>query len=508
MPLYDGRSAYELLAAMQGQTSQSSYDTVRAFWQTQHIGADFEQFWRRALHDGVLDGTAFGPIQVQLSQSGLPPPSAPTQPAGALELIFRPDHGVWDGRFANNGWLQELPRPLTSLTWDNAALIAPATAARLGLAQEDVVELRYHGRVVRAPVLVMPGHPDDAVTIALGYGRTRAGRVGSNTGFNAYAIRTSDAPWFGGGLELAKTADRHPLADTAHHFGMQGRDLLRVGTLADFRQNPHFATATEPAETAPKPPALVPGEDLPSLYPSHEYTGHRWGMSIDLNACIGCQACTVACQAENNIPVVGKQQVLISREMHWLKVDRYYEGDPSSPAAYFQPRPCMQCEKAPCELVCPVAATTHSAEGLNDMVYNRCVGTRYCSNNCPYKVRRFNFFQYADETTPVIKLLYNPDVTVRDRGVMEKCTYCVQRINAGNIEAEKAGQPIRDGAIKTACQEACPTQAIVFGDINDTSSQVAQLKASPLSYGMLAELDTQPRTTYLAKLRNPNAEIG
>ncbi|HRC77003.1 MAG TPA: 4Fe-4S dicluster domain-containing protein, partial [Kouleothrix sp.] len=287
------------------------------------------------------------------------------------------------------------------------------------------------------------------------------------------------------------------LALTQSHFGLEGRELLRVGTLDEYAHNPRFAS---------QPPG-TDADHPPSLYPEVPYTGHRWGMAIDLNSCIGCQACTVACQAENNIPVVGKEQVLMSREMHWLKVDRYYEGDAASPNTYFQPRPCMQCEKAPCELVCPVAATAHSAEGLNDMVYNRCVGTRYCSNNCPYKVRRFNFLQYSHTSTPVIKLHYNPDVTVRDRGVMEKCTYCVQRINAGRIEAEKAGRPIRDGEIKTACQQACPTEAIVFGDINDVGSQVARLKESPLSYGMLAELGTQPRTTYLARLRNPNPEL-
>ena len=495
-PLYGGRSAHELLAAMQGQLDQSSYAIVRGFWQRQHAGADFEQFWRRALHDGVVEGTAFAPIELAANLAGLPAP-AQAAPAGGLELRFQPDPAVYDGRFANNGWLQELPRPLSSLTWGNAALISPATAARLGLAQGDVAELRYRGRSVRAPVLPLPGHPDDAVTVTLGYGRARAGHIGTDVGFDAYALRTADAPWFGAGLELAATGAREQLALTQSHFGLEGRELLRVGTLDEYAHNPRFAS---------QPPG-TDADHPPSLYPEVPYTGHRWGMAIDLNSCIGCQACTVACQAENNIPVVGKEQVLMSREMHWLKVDRYYEGDAASPNTYFQPRPCMQCEKAPCELVCPVAATAHSAEGLNDMVYNRCVGTRYCSNNCPYKVRRFNFLQYSHTSTPVIKLHYNPDVTVRDRGVMEKCTYCVQRINAGRIEAEKAGRPIRDGEIKTACQQACPTEAIVFGDINDVGSQVARLKESPLSYGMLAELGTQPRTTYLARLRNPNPEL-
>ncbi len=382
--------------------------------------------------------------------------------------------------------------------WDNAALLAPATAARLGLTNEDLVELRYAGRTVRAPVWVAPGHAADSVTVTFGYGRTRTGRVGSGTGFNAYAIRTADTPWIGAGLEIVKTGEVRRLAITQDHFSVEGRDLAHVGTLAEFERNPKFAQGAGQA---------IPGEGQPSLLPEYPYNGHRWGMAIDTNACIGCQACVTACQAENNIPVVGKDQVLVSREMHWLKVDLYYQGSPDNPQSVFQPRPCMQCEKAPCELVCPVAATVHSAEGLNDMVYNRCVGTRYCSNNCPYKVRRFNFFQYSDEKTPVIQLMHNPNVTVRDRGVMEKCTYCVQRITAGRIASEKEGRPIRDGEVKTACQEACPTNAIVFGDINDQGSQVARLKAGPLNYGLLAELGTQPRTTYLARLRNPNPDI-
>ncbi|MGN6811570.1 MAG: 4Fe-4S dicluster domain-containing protein, partial [Thermomicrobiales bacterium] len=332
-----------------------------------------------------------------------------------------------------------------------------------------------------------------AVTVTLGYGRTMAGRVGAGAGFNAYLLRTAAAPWFDNGLELAKTSDSMELATTQNSHSMEGRDLVHSGTLAQFQQNPTFLH-NEGAK--------------PSLYPPRHYDGYAWGMSIDLNACIGCNACMVACQAENNIPIVGKDQVQNGREMHWIRIDRYYSGDLEQPTTYFEPVPCMQCENAPCELVCPVGATVHDSEGLNVMVYNRCVGTRYCSNNCPYKVRRFNFLQWVDQETPVLKLQRNPEVTVRERGVMEKCTYCTQRITAARITAQNETRQVRDGEILTACQQACPTGAIVFGDINDAQSQVSTLKAEPLNYTLLDELNTRPRTTYLARLRNPNPELG
>jgi molybdopterin-containing oxidoreductase family iron-sulfur binding subunit len=418
---------------------------------------------------------------------------APRSAPPGLEIVFQPDPTVWDGRFANNAWLQELPKPLTKLTWDNAAQLSPATAARLGLTNEEVVELRYQGRTLRAPIWIVPGHAEDAVTVHLGYGRWRAGRVGTGIGVNAYALRTAKAPWFDAGLEVRKTGDVYPLATTQHHANMEGRHLMRVGTLTHFLQQPHFVQeiAHEPA------PELT-------LYPPHPNTGYAWGMSIDLNACLGCNACTIACQAENNIPIVGKSEVIRGREMHWLRIDRYYQGGLDNPATYHQPVLCMHCENAPCEVVCPVAATVHSDEGLNDMIYNRCVGTRYCSNNCPYKVRRFNFLQYVDSDTPSLKLLQNPDVTVRSRGVMEKCTYCVQRINAARITSKNEDRPIRDGEVVTACQAACPTGAIVFGNINDPQSRVARLKDEPLNYGLLTELNTRPRTSYLARVRNPH----
>jgi molybdopterin-containing oxidoreductase family iron-sulfur binding subunit len=427
----------------------------------------------------------------------------------ALEIIFQPDPTIHDGRFANNGWLQELPKPLTKITWDNVVLVSPATAERLGLGHRvastggehgkvfaDMVELRYAGRSVTAPVWIAPGHADECATVYFGYGRARSGKVGTGAGFNAYALRTSTAAWQNTGLDLRKTGASYALACTQFHHNMEGRELVRAATLDEYRREPHFAASKE---HGPQSEA--------SLYPPHPYEGYAWGMTIDTNACIGCNACVVACQAENNIPVVGKTEVSRGREMHWIRIDRYYKGAVDSPETVHQPVPCMHCENAPCELVCPVNATNHSSEGLNDMVYNRCVGTRYCSNNCPYKVRRFNFFQYSDFTTPSLKPMRNPNVTVRSRGVMEKCTYCVQRINAAKIAAEKEDRPVRDGEITTACQGACPTQAIVFGNINDRDSRVARLKAGPLNYGILTELNTRPRTTYLAKLKNPNPEL-
>jgi molybdopterin-containing oxidoreductase family iron-sulfur binding subunit len=495
-PLYGGKSVHELLAVLMGQPERTSHQIVREYWQSQYRGDDFEMFWRTTLHDGAMAGTALPPRQLmyrggEVATLTASMVSAPA--SGALELVFRPDATVWDGRFANNGWLQELPEPLTKLAWDNAALVSPATAARLTLRNGDVVELRYERRMVRAPVWMVPGQADGVVTLPLGYGRWRAGHVGTGVGYNAYALRTTDALWFANGLEVRATGTRHPLATTQQHHSMEGRHLVRVGTLEQFVAQPHFVH-----DLGHTP------ETLPSLYPAYPYGGYAWGMVIDLSACLGCNACTIACQAENNIPIVGKDEVARGREMHWLRIDRYYHGDLDNPATYHQPVLCMHCENAPCEVVCPTAATVHSSEGLNDMIYNRCIGTRYCANNCPYKVRRFNFFQYADYDTLSLKLLRNPDVTVRTRGVMEKCTYCIQRITAARIAAKKEDRPIRDGEVITACQAACPTQAIVFGNINDPDSQVAKLKASPLNYGLLAELGTRPRTTYLARLRNPN----
>jgi molybdopterin-containing oxidoreductase family iron-sulfur binding subunit len=421
---------------------------------------------------------------------------AATAGTSGLEIIFRRDATTYDGRFANNGWLQETPKPMTQVCWDNPVLMSVATAKKLNLKTEDEVELELNGRKVRGAIWLTPGHPDDAVTVTLGYGREKAGRVGSGVGFSAYTLRATDALWFAGGLKLTKTGAHYGLASPQGHQAMEGRAIVRAATLEDFIKNPGFAH-----EMVEAPAAGL------TMYEPYEYKDHKWGMAIDLNSCVGCKTCTVACQAENNIAVVGKDQVKRGRHMNWLRIDNYHEGPPENPNTYFQPVPCMQCENAPCEVVCPVGATSHSTEGLNDMVYNRCVGTRYCSNNCPYKVRRFNFLLYSDFDTPQLKFQRNPDVSVRSRGVMEKCTYCVQRITHARINAEEQNRKVQDGEILTACQQACPAEAIIFGDLNDPTSRVAKLKASERNYGLLEELNTRPRTTYMAAVRNPNPEL-
>ena len=495
-PLYGGKSELEILALLNGQAGKTSHDILREFWQEQQTGASgpggFNGFWEKTLRDGVMADTAFASKPVTLKSGiGSESPAAVRQ---GLEIIFRPDPAIWDGRFSNNGWLQELPKPLTRLTWDSVAMLSPKTAERLGLHSEDAVELKYEGRSILAPAWVMPGHADESITAFLGYGRTRAGRVGTGAGFDAGWIRPYATPWIGSGLEIRKTGRKWALAATQTHNSMEGRELVRVATLDEYRKNPQFAQA----DTQKNPL---------SLYPEVKYEGYSWGMAIDLNACNGCSACVVACQAENNIAVVGKREVMVGREMHWIRIDRYFEGDLDDPRTYHEPVVCMHCEDAPCEIVCPVAATVHSPEGLNEMVYNRCVGTRYCSNNCPYKVRRFNFLLYSDWETPSLFGMRNPNVSVRSRGVMEKCSYCVQRINAVKIESEKEDRTVRDGEIVTACQQSCPSEAIVFGNINDPDSAVSKLKKKNLNYGLLEELNTRPRTSYQARLRNPNPEI-
>jgi molybdopterin-containing oxidoreductase family iron-sulfur binding subunit len=494
-PLHGGKTASELLAVLLDQPERAAYEIVRSYWRGVS-SADFEAWWRQTVHDGRAAGTQAAPTAVTLRPNWHETPSRPSGGAD-LEINFRPDPTIYDGRFANNGWLQELPKPLSKLTWDNAVYLSPTTALRLGFAPADhpeqanekVVTLTYQGRTLEGPLWVQPGHADDSITIHLGYGRMRVGRVGAQAGFDAFQVRTAAAPDFDSGVQLRLTDRRYPLACTQHHHLMENRDLVRAGTV---RQLP-----------------AMPQRRRLTLYDEAEHprNGNQWGMVIDLNVCTGCSACIVACQAENNIPVVGKEQVRRGREMHWLRVDRYFEGDAAHPSLFFQPVPCMHCENAPCELVCPVGATVHSSDGLNDMVYNRCVGTRYCSNNCPYKVRRFNFLQFADFTTESLHPLRNPEVTVRSRGVMEKCTYCVQRIRAGQIATQLGDRLVADGDVVTACQAACPAGAIVFGDISDPRSEVARLKAEPLHYALLEELNTRPRTTYLAALKNPNPEI-
>jgi Fe-S-cluster-containing dehydrogenase component len=607
-PIFGGRSLIDLFTTLL-DLGTGGLGAVQETWKA-HAGAstDFEAWWQRVLKNGVVPNTALPAAAgvafnaASLTNAALATPA----PKGGLEIQFRPDLGIWDGRYANIGWLQEFPRPVTKLTWDNAAIVSPKTAADLGVnidfawtggengrAEADVVELTLDGRKLKAAVWILPGHADGVVTLHLGFGRERAGKVGNRTGFNAYQLRTTANLWTAGGLTVNKTNEEYHLACTQGQYAMEGRRPVRHATISQFREEKNHEFAKVPAATPGEHreiDELVPGTKaewdrlhetetnkdarkypievhehkhpephdsriIPlNLYPKYpqKVEGEqankdyrRWGMAIDLGACTGCSTCIVACQAENNIPVVGKTQVTKGRAMHWLRIDRYFSipgervmedhlGDKSTAQnflrgnaaraeavkksdqirAHFQPMMCVQCEKAPCEVVCPVGATVHTADGLNDMVYNRCVGTRYCSNNCPYKVRRFNFLQFADYHTESLKLLNNPEVTVRQRGVMEKCTYCVQRIRAAEIQAERefatrpkdaGGRPkIMDGEVMTACQMACPTNAIVFGDINDPDSRVLRMKAEPHTYGVLAELNTMPRTSYLAQIRNPN----
>jgi Fe-S-cluster-containing dehydrogenase component len=523
-PLYNGRTAHEVVASLTSQPERSSYEIVRDYWK-ERMGGDFEGAWRRALHDGIVAGSASSAKTLRLrsrreespegpegrslapreasassptwGREGQAPPLRHGATGSNLEIVFRADPTIYDGRFANNGWLQELPKPITKLTWDNAVLLAPATAKRLSLANEDVARLSFRGRTLEAPVWIVPGHAEDSATLHFGYGRRRAGRLGTKTGFDAAVLRPSDALAGGAGLEIAAAGKTYPLATTQHHANMEGRALIRSATLEEFEKHPEFVR--EMAE------APAPEDSVYHPFPQHEYA---WAMAIDLNACTGCNACVVACQAENNIPTVGKRETSRGHAMHWIRVDRYFEGDPGNPRTHHQPVPCMHCENAPCELVCPVGATVHSAEGLNDMVYNRCVGTRYCANNCPYKVRHFNYFHYATQyRAPSMRMLANPDVTVRWRGVMEKCTYCVQRITGAKIAAEKENRRVREEEIVTACQQACPAQAIVFGDLKDARSAVSRARRAPFHYGLLEELGTRPRTTYLAAVRNPNPAV-
>jgi molybdopterin-containing oxidoreductase family iron-sulfur binding subunit len=517
-PLYGGKTAHHLFQALLDEPGLSPYEAVRETWKPV-IKGDFEAGWRKALHQGWIEGTTNDLAKLGNSPSFVDLKFPAPSPKDAIEIIFRPDPNIYDGRWSNVGWLQELPKPVTNLSWDNAALVSGATLTKLGLEEDDIVELTVSGRKVNAPVIVAPGHPDNSVTVHLGYGRQFAGRVGSGAGFNAYSIRTSDAPFYTVG-SIRKVEGKWGVAVTKSHFqdhrpkqfGGQGngnnsleadeaigeRGIIRYATLDEFKANPGFANEGPGREKTDK--SLT-------LFPNWEYKDNAWGMSIDMNSCTGCNACIVSCYAENNIPVVGKQQVRIGRNMQWLRIDTYFEGDLAAPRAHFQPMACQHCENAPCEQVCPVGATVHTPEGLNAMVYNRCVGTRYCSNNCPYKVRRFNFLLYSDYETESLKLLRNPDVSVRSRGVMEKCSYCVQRIQATKIEADKENRPVRDGEIVTACQQACPASAITFGNINDKQSKVANLQADQRSYQVLADLNTRPRTKYVAAVLNLNPEL-
>ncbi len=492
-PLVDGRSTAQVLAAMLGQPDASALDLVRSAWRRRARGDDFDAFWQRALVQGVVDtgpapvatvGVNWGPVANLLAA----PPTAPA----SLEIVYYADAKVHDGRFAENGWLQELGDPVTKLTWDNAALVSPDTASRRGLDSSDVVELKVRGRTVRAPLLIVPAMADDVVALAVGYGQEVPERISHGAGADAYVLRDSRAPWFDDAA-MARAPGSWPLALTQEHWTMEGRPIVLRRTTAEYRKDPGFA---KPLDETPR--------QLYFLAPDAQ---HQWGMTIDLNACTGCSACVVACYAENNLPVVGKDGVRLRREMDWLRIDRYFVGDPRVAAAVVQPMLCQHCEAAPCEYVCPVNATVHSHDGLNEMIYNRCVGTRFCSNNCPYKVRRFNFFNYNRDKAETLQLAMNPDVTVRDRGVMEKCTYCVQRIREVEIRARREQRPIRDLEIRTACQQTCPTGAIVFGDVADPDTAVSRSRQNERLYAVLHSLGTRPRTRYLARIVNPNPDL-
>jgi molybdopterin-containing oxidoreductase family iron-sulfur binding subunit len=476
-----------------GKPDQSSHEIVKGYWQEQLKSANFDAVWQTSLHDGWIAGITGSSINAG-GTVALPP----LQQAAIsdLEVVFRPDPTIGDGTWANNGWLQELPKPQSKMTWDNTVSLSPKDAQRLNVTIGDMLKVTVNGQSTVGPAWILPGHVEGSVTVYFGYGRTGSGRVGNKIGYNAYAIQDASTPWCAAG-SISKTGEHYRIANVQETQTMAGRNPVRAAELAEYRKTPNFPTAEEP-----------PLDKATSLYPAWPYEGHKWGMAIDLNVCTGCSACIIACQAENNIAVVGKDQVARGRHMHWIRVDRYYAGnDIDDPEIYNQPVPCMHCEQAPCEVVCPVAATVHSNEGLNEMVYNRCVGTRYCSNNCPYKVRRFNFYLYSDVNTQSLYGARNPDVTVRTRGVMEKCSYCIQRIQEVKIQSDKENRQIREGEIQTACQQVCPTQAITFGDLNQKGSKVAQLQALPRNYGLLDDLNTRPRTKYLGFVRNSNEAL-
>jgi len=495
IPLYDSRDPHQVLATLQTEAGPSTLDLVRNQWTSAASDKDRADLWRQTLHDGVVANSAFA--KISLPSVSLPK-VAPATAAGRFSLALAPDPSVFDGAMANNAWLQECPKPFTSQAWGNALHVAESDARELGLGDGEAVQLKRGETTLEVPVLIRHGQASGVLSTTLGYGRKHAGTIGSGVGFDVYPWRDAESPWLIDNVTVVKAAQRSEILQTQHFFDLEGEaeTLQPRLTLADLASgNFHFER---------------PGSNPPTLYPPVEADTYEWAMAIDASACIGCNACVVACQAENNIPVVGPDEIAMGRDMHWMRIDHYVvDGRPG-----FSPTPCMHCEHAPCEPVCPVAASIHDSEGLNVQVYNRCVGTRFCQSNCPYKVRRFNFAGYADGQEygnlgeDIVKAVFNPNVTVRSRGVMEKCTYCVQRISVARRSAEREGRRLRDGEVVTACQAACPTKAIHFGNLSDANSRINALRADPRSYSLLGELGTRPRTTYLARLQNRNPDYG
>ncbi len=543
-PLYDSKSAIEVLHAVATGANRTGYDLVRETISPRMAG-DFELGWRRALHDGFIADTGFPPVTppgpVPLGEL-----AAQLAPSGAdsIDLQIVVDDKVYDGTFANNAWMQETPDTITKVTWDNVAMMSRATRESLGLSwslvkanhQASLIDVTVGDRTIQLPVWEVPGHADGAITVAMGYGRSigtdRSFRsvpfwevdadvynmkrepLGNGVGANILALRDASAGRIVQGASIANSGKTYLIASTQDHPSMEGRAIVRMGTLETYRAHPTFAPDMVPPLAGQEPwdeyPALWEDQDprADKSVTENLYVHRQWGMAIDLNTCIGCNACAVACQSENNIPVVGKEQVSRGREMSWMRIDRYFVGDdPDNPGMVTQPVMCQHCEDAPCESVCPVAATVHSPDGVNEMVYNRCIGTRYCANNCPYKVRRFNYFNWTVDMPLSVHMAQNPNVTVRFRGVMEKCQFCVQRVREAGIEARNAGKEMVDGDVQTACQQACPAQAITFGDVADPASRVSVVKQNDRNYALLPELNVKPRTTYLARLRNPNPAL-
>ncbi len=524
MPLFDSKSIIQVLSPIVHSKEQSAYDTVKNVWKSKIVkSGNFEREWDKVLHDGLYKKPIFKKVNVRpaskISTAVLNNYSLDND---KFEIVFCPSSSVYDGRYANNGWLQEIPKPITSLTWDNAALISIKVAKKLNIKNGQMLEISVGDNSINIPAFITPGQNQKSITLELGYGRKFNGRIGNEVGFNVYPLRSSDSPSFILNGSIKVLNETYPLASTQDHHGLeddkyaapgfddlanketQSRipELVKQSTLDYYKDNPDWVQKKVEQH---KPDKKRSWADHSMYNPDWDYSkGPQWGMSIDLTSCTSCNACSIACQSENNIPVVGKQQVMNGREMHWIRIDNYFAGDPDNPEVSTQSVACVHCELAPCESVCPVAATTHSSDGVNQMTYNRCLGTRYCANNCPYKVRKFNFYNYTRDLPEVVQMAMNPDVSIRFRGVMEKCTYCYQRISSARITAENEGREIKDGDFQVACQQSCPADAIKFGDINDPNSEVSKAKRRNRDYALLAHLGTAPRTTYLAKIRNQN----